>query len=216
METEGLSPARPRGSSASARFRMRAISSRERGCRTATRQRESKAALTSNEGFSVVAPMSVIVPCSTACKSASCWALLKRWISSMKRMTRPPRRRTLAASSIAARTSLTPERTAERAMSRASLARAIRRANVVLPVPGGPQSINEGSFPWGRSARVRSDSLPTSPAWPTNSFKVRGRIRSARGESEAGGSASSSGRSNRLIVSFLAMANLELVFGRIW
>ena len=49
-------------------------------------------------------------------------------------------------------------------MSRASVARAIRRANVVLPVPGGPQRISEGSFPSGRSARASSDSLPTSPA----------------------------------------------------
>ena len=41
--------------------------------------------MTSKYGFSVVAPMSVIVPSSTCGRSASCWALLKRWISSMNR-----------------------------------------------------------------------------------------------------------------------------------
>ncbi len=40
--------------------------------------RERRALLTSNEGFSVVAPMRVSVPDSTWGRSASCWALLKR------------------------------------------------------------------------------------------------------------------------------------------
>jgi hypothetical protein len=41
-----------------------------------------------NDGFSVVAPIMVTVPCSTWGKNASCCALLKRWISSMKRIVR--------------------------------------------------------------------------------------------------------------------------------
>jgi hypothetical protein len=41
--------------------------------------------LTSKYGFSVVAPISVTSPSSTAGRSASCWALLKRWISSRKK-----------------------------------------------------------------------------------------------------------------------------------
>ncbi len=45
--------------------------------------------MTSNAGFSVVAPISVIRPSSTAGSSASCWALLKRWISSRKKHGRP-------------------------------------------------------------------------------------------------------------------------------
>ena len=46
--------------------------------------------MTSKYGFSVVAPMSVTVPSSTWGSSASCWALLKRWISSRKRIVRVP------------------------------------------------------------------------------------------------------------------------------
>ncbi len=56
-----------------------------------TAQRESSAELTSKYGFSVVAPMSVTSPLSTAGRSASCCALLKRWISSRKRMRALPR-----------------------------------------------------------------------------------------------------------------------------
>ena len=46
--------------------------------------------MSSKYGFSVVAPISVISPSSTAGSSASCWALLKRWISSRKRIVRRP------------------------------------------------------------------------------------------------------------------------------
>ena len=54
------------------------------------RQRESSAELTSKYGFSVVAPTSTTVPSSTAGSSVSCCALLKRWISSRKKMVRSP------------------------------------------------------------------------------------------------------------------------------
>jgi hypothetical protein len=49
-------------------------------------QRESKGRITSNEGFSVVAPIRVTTPVSTAPNRESCWDLLNRWISSMNRM----------------------------------------------------------------------------------------------------------------------------------
>ena len=83
---------------------------------TNTWQRDRRGVMTSKEGFSVVAPMRMTVPASTAPRRASCWALLKRWISSMKRMgaplaeakTLPPRAR-----SMTSRTSLTPADTAE-------------------------------------------------------------------------------------------------------
>ena len=45
---------------------------------TKTFERESSAALISNEGFSVVAPMSTMSPASTRGRNASCCALLKR------------------------------------------------------------------------------------------------------------------------------------------
>ena len=51
------------------------------GCSTNTRVRESSAPLISKLGFSVVAPMSVIVPFSDGGRRLSCWALLSRWIS---------------------------------------------------------------------------------------------------------------------------------------
>jgi hypothetical protein len=41
--------------------------------------RDNSAPLTSNDGFSVVAPMNVTSPCSTYGRNASCCALLKRW-----------------------------------------------------------------------------------------------------------------------------------------
>ena len=92
----GRSAARPRSGSARARRRIAPRSASVRGCRVRTRARDSKAALTSKEGFSVVAPIRVTVPSSTAGRRASCWALLKRWISSMNRTVRRPRRRRLA------------------------------------------------------------------------------------------------------------------------
>ena len=58
------------------------------GFKTYTWQRLSKALFTSKEGFSVVAPINVIIPFSTAPSKASCWPLLKRCISSIKRMNR--------------------------------------------------------------------------------------------------------------------------------
>ena len=55
---------------------------------TTTFARDSSAAFTSNDGFSVVAPTSTTVPASTCGSSASCCALLKRWISSMNSTVR--------------------------------------------------------------------------------------------------------------------------------
>ena len=134
--------------------RIVARSSGGSGSRTTTRQRERSAALTSNDGFSVVAPISVIVPSSTAPSSASCCALLKRWISSMKRIVRLPRRWLFRASSIAARTSFTPASTAEMAMNSAPLCAATNRARVVFPEPGGPQRISDDNLP---AAACRSE-----------------------------------------------------------
>ena len=60
------------------------------GCSTKTRVRESSAPMTSKLGFSVVAPIRVTVPSSAGGSRLSCWALLSRWISSMKRMVCGP------------------------------------------------------------------------------------------------------------------------------
>ena len=54
------------------------------GLNTSTRARDSSAALSSKDGFSVVAPTSVTVPSSITGRKESCCARLKRWISSTK------------------------------------------------------------------------------------------------------------------------------------
>ncbi len=88
-------------------------SSAASGLSTYTRARDSSAAFTSNDGFSVVAPMNVIVPFSTCGRKASCWALLKRWTSSMNSTVVSPCCRAASASAMAARTSFTPDSTAD-------------------------------------------------------------------------------------------------------
>src|SRR3954452_24670849 len=77
------------------------------------RQRDRSAEFTSKYGFSVVAPTRITVPSSTAGSSVSCCALLKRWISSRKKIVRSPlvSRRCWARSSTA-RTSARPAVTA--------------------------------------------------------------------------------------------------------
>ncbi len=50
--------------------------------------RLTSALFTEKSGFSVVAPTSVMIPRSTSASSTSCWLLLKRWISSRKRIVR--------------------------------------------------------------------------------------------------------------------------------
>src|SRR5579863_4141476 len=73
-----------------------------------------------------------------------------------------------------------PERTALKGMNSDFVRRAITRARVVLPQPGGPQKSIETMS--SRSICVRSG-FPgaRSSSWPTTSSRVRGRMRSARG-----------------------------------
>src|SRR6266542_1631160 len=131
--------------------------------------------------------MSVTVPFSTCGSSASCWALLKRWISSMNRTVRAPSIVTWSwAPAIAARTSATPLMTADIVVKRAPIASARSRARVVLPLPGGPHSSSEPSWPRSTERR-RGPRSPTRCSCPTNSSSVRGRIRAARGCRPAGG-----------------------------
>ncbi len=53
-------------------------------------ERESSGEMTENEGFSVVAATRMTQPFSTPGSSASCWAFVKRWISSRKRTVESP------------------------------------------------------------------------------------------------------------------------------
>ena len=180
-DTTGAPSPRPRSGSAIARWRMSSRWGCSRGWSTTTFERESSAALTSNDGFSVVAPMSTMSPASTRGRKASCCALLKRWISSTKTIVRCPLdRRRSSAAVMTILMSLMPAITALKGTNRARVASAMMRASVVLPVPGGPQRTSE----WSRSRSTASRSGvpgPRSASWPTSSSSVRGRIRSASG-----------------------------------
>ena len=164
------------------------VSSGVSGRSTKTFDRDNRAALTSNDGFSVVAPMRTMSPASTRGRNASCCALLNRWISSTKRIVRrPSSRREASASAITALMSLMPESTALKAMKRARVMVAMRRAIVVFPVPGGPQRMIDCSA--SRSIAPRSGCPgASSSCCPTSSSNVRGRIRSASGAPGAEGS----------------------------
>jgi hypothetical protein len=94
--------------------------------------------LTSKYGFSVVAPINVTSPSSTAGSSASCWALLKRWISSRKKIVGRPEARRSSARAITSRTSARPALTAESSSNAPRVRAAMILASVVLPLPGGP------------------------------------------------------------------------------
>ena len=78
------------------------------------------------------------MPFSTAARSASCWLFENRWTSSMNNTVRRPWIWRVRASSITARTSLTPALRADSATKCRPDDVATRLASVVLPVPGGP------------------------------------------------------------------------------
>ena len=83
------------------------------GRKVSTSERESSGEITLKLGFSVVAAMSVTSRFSTAGNKTSCWALLKRCTSSTNSTVDTPRASSRLAASRWARTSLTPEVTAE-------------------------------------------------------------------------------------------------------
>ena len=96
------------------------------------------------------------MPSSITGRKLSCWARLKRWISSTKSSVwRPLPRRSRAASNTFFR-SATPEKIAEICSKARSVSPASSRATVVLPVPGGPQKIIEPSEPERDHARQRA------------------------------------------------------------
>ena len=149
----------------------------------------------------MVAPISVTSPSSTAGSSASCWALLKRWISSRKKIVaRPPRRRSRARA-ITSRTSARPALTAESSSKAASACSAASRASVVLPVPGGPNRIIECGEPG--LERRRAAPSPRRAGAPARRSRpaLRGRMRAASGPSGGG-----SRRRGRLLLGRLEQA----------
>ena len=148
-----------------------------------TVEREIKGEFTSKNGFSVVAPTRMTVPSSTPGRRASCCALLKRWISSRKRMVRPlPSPSRWSARARTSRTSLTPADVADMRSRVPCTSFATRFASVVLPVPGGPHRIIDDRRP---DSTMDRNAAPSARRWlwPMTSSRVRGRIRCGSGAS---------------------------------
>src|SRR5438309_211065 len=99
----------------------------------------------------------------------------------------------MRASSMLRRRSATPALTALSGTKCDEVTRAISRASVVLPLPGGPQRTIDPNRS-SSMARRSSCSGPTRCCCPTNSSSVRGRKRAARGWSFAGGGSAAGNR----------------------
>jgi len=180
-------PASPR-SCARAEPRTSSSSSSLSSSRVISMDLDNSGAMTLKDGFSVVAATRTTRRFSTPGNSASCCALVNRWISSRNRtVCRSYMSRSRAAASMTARTSLTPAVTADSSTNRRPAVFATRWARVVFPVPGGPQMIADRG-PAGPACPSinRRSGLPgrrTSP-WPRTSSRDRGRIRTASGGME--------------------------------
>ncbi len=135
-------PPNPRGF-CSAFFSSWISSSTDSACKTKTLHRDNSAELISKEGFSVVAPMRIMLPFSTKGRNASCCALLKRWISSTNTIVFSPMSRLPSARDMTSLISLIPLVTALKSMKSALVFSAMILASVVFPTPGGPQKIME-------------------------------------------------------------------------
>ena len=170
--------------SASARFKSPTSSSVLSACNTNTLQRDRSAPLTSNDGFSVVAPIRIMLPFSTNGKNASCCALLNLCISSTNSTVFSPNRLFFSACSITCLISFIPLVTAEKSMNLAFVPPAIMRASVVLPTPGGPQKNIE---PILSPSIIRRSTLPLpkSCSCPKNSSRLRGLSLAASGSGAA-------------------------------
>ena len=164
----------------SARASSFSIAAASSDLNTSTRARDSSGALSSNDGFSVVAPTSTMVPSSITGRNESCCARLKRWISSTNSSVPCPSSRRRRASSNTFFRSATPVKIAEICSKCRSVACANSRATVVLPVPGGPQNTSEPSERVA-SMRVSTPSGPSRWSCPTTSSSACGRSRSASG-----------------------------------
>src|SRR5712664_3126622 len=110
-------------------------------------------------------------------------------------MVRWPERDLCSATAMTSLISLMPARTALKETNSELVRRAMRRARVVFPQPGGPQKSMEPRLSF--SICTRSDLPgPRSFSWPMNSSSVRGRMRSASGWLAAGTSGSGAGGGN--------------------
>src|SRR5712691_3686622 len=110
-------------------------------------------------------------------------------------MVRWPERDFRSATAMTSLISLMPARTALKETNSELVRRAMRRASVVLPHPGGPQKSMEPRLSFSICTR-RDLPGPRSFSWPMNSSSVRGRMRSASGWLAAGTSGSGAGGGN--------------------
>lgn len=163
------------------------MSSSSSGLSVSKSDRDNSGEMTEKLGFSVVAATSVIHLFSTEGSRASCCDLENRCTSSMNNtVSCPPEVSRLRASSMTARTSLTPAVTADSSTKKRPEFRAIRYASVVFPVPGGPHNMTEPGIARWYSPLVsnrRRNGDPGCRRWvcPVTSSTVRGRIRTASG-----------------------------------
>src|SRR4051795_2799875 len=101
-----------------------------------------------------------------------------------------------------ARTSLTPESSAESWTNCRLVASEMTCASVVLPVPGGPYSTSDigSSDSTSRRSGARG---PSRCCWPTTSSSARGRMRTARGAPGSAEGSSAGASNNELTVAKL-------------
>src|SRR6266704_6978018 len=119
-------------------------------------------------------------------------------------MVRWPERDLCSETAMTSLISLMPARTALKATNSELVRRAMRRARVVLPHPGGPQKSMEPRLSFSICTR-RDLPGPRSFSWPMNSSSVRGRMRSASGWLAAGtsGSGADGGNLEKRLTLFL-------------
>lgn len=150
------------------------------GSRTYVRQRERRALITVKLGFSVVAPMSVMIPFSTQGRRTSCCDFDQRWISSRKRIVCLPTLKFNWAFEMIFTTSSFFERTPDRWKNSASSEFAMTRAREVLPHPGGHQRMIDGSLFASMNFRMAFHSQIRFHC-PTRSSIFSGRSKDASG-----------------------------------
>lgn len=143
------------------------------GSRIYVLERDNRALITVKLGFSVVAPMRVIIPFSTHGRRTSCCDLDQRCISSRKRIVCLHSVKFLCAFDIIFTTSSFLDRTHERWKNSASSEFAMTRAREVFPEPGGHQRRIEGSLPASMNLRIGFHT-PMRCCCPTRSSSFSG------------------------------------------
>ena len=150
------------------------------GSRIYVRQRERRALITVKLGFSVVAPIRVMIHFSTHGRRTSCWLFIHLWISSRKRIVCFHAEKFFCAFAMIFTTSSFFARTAERWKNSPWSEFAMTRAILVFPHPGGHHKRREGRRHASINLRIGFPS-PIRFDCPTRSSRDSGRSRDARG-----------------------------------